>query len=203
MPKAKTPAVKTSAAPAATPPRASAPAESSQPPAGVEAARGPLSRLRDAPDTAPVVAIKIYCNAYSTGPRGSLLAMPLHEIPLARRKVVLLGQELKIDPSWPKGGLERAKGMTGADLANEYSRLREHYVFTMGDDQVNKYDLVSELYGQPHERRLIAIIRRMHAAYEKLRVAHQDDGEKPWQEDEWEGLVALAEPEQDFIHTPA
>jgi hypothetical protein len=182
---------------AAPPARPSAPAASAAPAASEP--RSLRARLKDVPDTLPVIATKVYCNVISSGPRASLLAMPLHEIPLARRKLEILREGLKIDPSWPEG-MDRHRGMTAPDLASEYERLRRTYVFADGDDEQRKFDLVSDLYGRPHEGRLVAIIRRMHAAYEKLRVEHRDDEDgEPWPEAEWESIVRLAAPEQDFV----
>jgi hypothetical protein len=106
MAKAKTPATeKPSAAPAAKPPSASAPAASSAPPAAGVEARGPRARLHRGEDAkVQMIATRVYVHVYTTGPRASLIAMPMHEVPLARRKVELLHQQLHIDPSWPEGG---------------------------------------------------------------------------------------------------
>ncbi len=154
----------------------------------VEALRGPRVRLRqEENDTSgPVIAMKVYCNVYSTGPRASLVAMPLHEIPLARKKIEVLGQELHIDPSWPEG-MARERPMTAADMVNEFERLRLIYVFSNGDAETSKYDLLSDMYGRLNSGALKGAIRRQYDAWKKLAGKGDDLTEAMF-----EDLAALA-----------
>ncbi len=200
MPKAKTPATTPPrAAPAAQPPSHPAPAAAggAAGPVDTVQSRGPRARLRDIPDPAKqIVAYKVFCNVTS---KRSLIAMPLHEIPLAQRKLEIMGQELTIDPSWPDTIQPREKAMEPADLQNEYERLKRLYAFAEGDGEDSKYDLLTDLYGRPHEGRLVAVMRRQHAAYKEMVAEHRDDPDTFWSIEEWQSLVDLAKPEQDFI----
>lgn len=164
----------------------SAPSAASSGPA--EAAAAPVERKR-------IVAVAIFVHGVTSGKQGGLVAPRLHEVPLMRRKLELLQERLELLADWPDDKA-REREFDAGDLAEEWKRLKERYTFIGNDDK--QYDLMTEIYGQAHEGRLVAVMRRMH---DGLRAKLKAKGGKLLVED-LEELVALALPEADFIESP-
>lgn len=147
----------------------------------------------DAAPTGPVVARKVYIHAFSSGPRASLEAVPLHEIPLMKRKLEVFGEHLTISADWPDF-VPHEREVTALGLREEHTRLREKYTFKGNDGQ--QYDLVQDVYGPAHQGRLVAVMRRQAKAWgEAVRAA----GTESLPIEVLQELVQLADPEADFI----
>lgn len=96
-------------------------------------------------DPGAPVATKVFIHVVSSGARGSLALIPLHEVPLLRRKLQAFGESLQLLGEYPEH-LPRERPVMRAELQTEYDRLTSIYVFTPPDsnDPVN---LVVDLFG--------------------------------------------------------
>lgn len=151
------------------------------------------ARDADAAPQGPVVARKVFIHAFSSGPRASLEAVPLHEIPLMKRKLEVFGELLTLSEDWPDF-VPHEREVTALGLREEHTRLREKYTFKGNDGQ--QYDLVQDVYGPAHQGRLVAVMRRQAKAWgEAVRAA----GTESLPIDVLKELVQLADPEADFI----
>lgn len=139
------------------------------------------------------VATKVFIHAVSSGPRGALAAVPLHEIPLLRRKLQAFGESLTLVGEWPKNH-PRERPLMRADLEDEYKRLQEAYVFTPPDSS-DKVDLVADFFG-PFQggRHLIEVLSLLNSEWQKL-AAHCLDEERDPTSDEMADVLAAADPQ--------
>lgn len=156
-------------------------------------------RRRIAPDKQdlPIVCSSTYA-LVSTGPRGKLDAIPLHEVPLLRRKLQLqepAAETPRVLAEFPEH-LDRVRGKNLVQLREEYARLVERYSFdkpnSNNGEQVN---LVADFYGSNLTNLRTAMIR-LEQGYQQI---HADLGPEDQMSDEqMEELVALADPDFDL-----
>lgn len=157
----------------------------------------PSGRPKHEPvDHSPLVTSKVYIHAFSSGSCASLEAVPLHEVPLMRRKLETFGESLTVSTDWPDF-VPRERTVTAAQLREEHNRLQEKYRFKGNDGQ--DYDLVQDLYGPAHQGRLVAVMRKQAAAWKK---AVQESGSDNLDIETINDLVLIADPESDYIDSP-
>ena len=143
------------------------------------------------------VAAAVFATVTTSGPRGKLNLVALHEIPLLRRKLQLqAGDSVELLGQWP-AHVDRIRARTAAALNDEYARLLGLYRFEKPDGREGEVtDLVMDLYGPAHQGRLVAVMRRQEEAWRTLADELGLDGEPS--AEQLEALVALAEPEADY-----
>lgn len=142
-----------------------------------------------------IVAVKVFILAQTTGERSAISDVPLHEVILLRRKVPHLGgNKVDLVGEWPSTA-DRTRGLTVAEVRDEFEKLRNRYTYDKpGGQDGDQVDLVMDVYG-PNPRRLVEVMRRTHAAWQKLEATLGDKEPTPEQLEE---LVALAEPDADY-----
>lgn len=146
---------------------------------------------------APVIARKVFILAHTSGERAALADVALHEIPLLRRKIPLLGgNDLKVLGEWPEN-VDRVRNLTSEMVREEYTTLENRYTFDKpGGREGEQVNLLGDVYGPLTSGRLIAVMRRLEVAWRKM-MAQVPEGEEPT-EDAIEDVLKLAEPEHDF-----
>jgi len=137
----------------------------------------------------------VFILAQTTGERAAITDVPIHEVILLRRKVPHLGgNKVDLVGEWPSTA-ERTRGLTIAEVRDEYEKLKNRYTYDKpGGQEGDQVDLVMDVYG-PNPRRMVEVMRRVHAAWKKL--AEQLGDKEPTPE-QLEELVALAEPDADY-----
>lgn len=156
-------------------------------------------RRSDRPEDAPIVVRKVFILVTSdNGNRSSLADVPLHEVPLLRKKVPGTGgSELKVLGEWPPTA-ERFRGLTAAQLRDEYETLRTRYTYDKpGGREGESVDLMMDFYGPFNQRRLYDVMRRLEKAWREM-MRDVADGDQPTPE-QIEEVLALAQPEGDMV----
>lgn len=154
-------------------------------------------RLPVAEQHLPVVCSSIYA-LVSTGARGKLDAIPLHEVPLLMRKLRLqepAGETPRVMAEFPEHR-DRRKPLTMPQLRAEYARLVDRYSFDKpGSHNGETTNLVADFYGNG-----LGVLRSSMLRLEAgLRQIRQDLGEDETISDEqMQELVKLADEEFDM-----
>lgn len=159
----------------------------------------PARRRLGPNDTA---AFKVYTHAQTSGERAALAVVPLHEMPLLRRKVTALGgNNVELVTEWPDHVM-RIQPVSLAQLNDEYARLVEVYTYDApsGKADGEQINLMMDFYGPAHQGRLLAVMRRLEDAF-RAKMEELGPGKLPSKED-LEEIVALAEPDHDFSMIP-
>lgn len=145
----------------------------------------------------PTVCSALYA-IVSTGARGKIDAIPLHEVPLLRRKIQLqepAAETPRVLAEFPEH-LDRLRPKTLVQLREEYARLVERYSFdkpnSNNGEQVN---LVADFYGGGLANLRTAMIR----LEQGFRQITGDLGpEDQLSDEQMEELVAVADPDFDL-----
>lgn len=155
------------------------------------------------PEDAPHVVRKVFILVHTTGGnRAALADVPLHEVPLLRKKIPALGgNELKVLGEWPATA-DRIRGLNATQLREEYEVLRDRYTYDKpGGREGDQVDLMMDVYGPLNQGRLVTVMRRLEKAWVEMERG-LEDGKQPTEE-QIEEILALAEPEHDFETIPA
>jgi hypothetical protein len=162
----------------------------------------------DKPTGKRPIAFRVFAWCASTGPRAAPECLSIHEIALAKRRAEAQGERIELLPDFHDGKdwIDRERPVTAEannderfngsiSLMEEHQRLTDRYTFPGANGQT--INLVADVYGPPHQGRLLAVLRRIHIAGRKLDERLRKDGRKLTSEDLSE-LVALADPEADL-----
>lgn len=158
----------------------------------------------DAPEAprAPgrVIANAVFIHVESTAKLGGLDVVALHRIPLLRKKLQVDG-EVRLIGEWP-AQTDRRRPLDAAGMHDEYNRMRELFIYdtNSGEDgrRGDVVDLLTDFYGSPTSGRLVAVMRKLDAAFAELEKHLAQTGEKYPTPTQLEDILALASPENDF-----
>jgi hypothetical protein len=142
------------------------------------------------PDRAkgPTVLRVIYVNVEAMRSKGGgLVAMPIHEVPLARVRHAMVGEPVDIQTDWIVGGSPRVQDWDKDDYEKERQRLTRVYGAVSHGEKV--HDLLSPIYGA--ECRELA--KAMRAVGDEYARIVKVTGDEPASVREWESLVRLAD----------
>jgi hypothetical protein len=165
----------------------------------------PANPTLDDDGSAPVnrsktIARSVFIHVESTAKLGGLDVVALHRVPLLRRKLAVDG-ELRLIGEWPDQ-TDRRRDLDASGLHEEYNRMRGEFIYeaNAGDDgrRGDTVDLLTDFYGSPTSGRLVAIMRKLDAAFASLEKHLAETGEKHPTPTQLEEIVALASPENDF-----
>jgi len=115
------------------------------------------------------VAHSVFVVVNSTGKRGGQTDVPMHEVPLLRRKLKALGEDLNVIRLSDEH--IRVRGETMESVQAIYGRLRGLYTFLPeGHKEGDEVDLVSSIYGNERDglKSLAITMRALHRGYETL-----------------------------------
>jgi hypothetical protein len=147
-----------------------------------------------------VIARQVCVHIESTAKRGGLDVVALHRIPLLRRKLSVDG-EVRLIGEWPDN-TDRRRSLDALGMQEEYRRMQELFVYETGNPEDGRrgdmVDLVTDFYGAPTSGRLVAVMRKLDAAWTALEQQLAKTGEKFPTPQQMEEIVALASPEHDF-----
>lgn len=147
--------------------------------------------------TLPVVASEIFA-IVTTGYKGQIDIVPLHEVPLLRRKRQLQqpgGEVAKVLAEYPEH-LDRVRKLTAPQLRDTYARLKERYEFDKpGGKEGETVDLVAQFYGIGL-RNLQSTMRRLEAGYRQIMDSLAAD--EVMSDEQLEELVRFADPDFDI-----
>lgn len=160
-----------------------------------------------------VVLAQVFVMLDVSGSTGGTSTLPIHEVPLLRKKVKDIGKgasavfavEERNRPAWiykrdefgnltDVEAVPRVKGMTIAGLRDEFARLTRKYKYQITDGKFA--DAFTDIYSD--QRRLSESIKRMADRYLQL----SKDRTRILTIDEWESIAAIASPEADVIDMP-
>jgi hypothetical protein len=151
----------------------------------------PARRRVTAAKDEPTVCASTYA-IVSTGQRGKIDTIPLHEVPLLRRKIQLqepAAETPKVLAEFPEH-LDRYRPKKMADLRAEHARLVERYTFdkpaSNNGEQIN---LVADFYGSNLTNLRNAMVR-LEQGMRQIAGALKDD--EALSDEQMEELVALA-----------
>ena len=154
----------------------------------------------EAPKPGRIIANAVFIHVESTAKLGGLDVVALHRIPLLRKKLAVDG-ELRLIGEWP-AQTDRRRGLDAAGMHDEYRRMQEMFVYetNSGEDgrRGDVVDLMTDFYGGTTSGRLVAIMRKLDAAFAKLEGHLAKTGEKYPTPSQLEDIIALAAPENDF-----
>lgn len=149
----------------------------------------------------PVIAHKVYA-LVTTGLKGKIDHIPLHEIPLLRRKLFMqdgVSEKPLVLAEWQDIALERARPMTSIDVREEYKRLLGIYKFEKPGSDGEEINVLAEFYGTKI-RELVDVMNRLYRGYKQL---NRDlAANETLSDEQLEELVNLADPdfEYDFVN---
>lgn len=147
-----------------------------------------------------IIANSVFIHVESTAKLGGLDVVALHRIPLLRKKLAVDG-EVRLIGEWP-AQTDRRRGLDAAGMHDEYNRMRELFIYdtNSGEDgrRGDVVDLLSDFYGAPTSGRLVAVMRKLDAAFASLEKHLAQTGEKFPTPTQLEDILALASPENDF-----
>jgi hypothetical protein len=154
----------------------------------------------DAPKPGRVIANAVFIHVESTAKLGGLDVVALHRIPLLRKKLSVDG-ELRLIGEWP-ANTDRRRPLDAMGMHDEYRRMQELFVYetNSGEDgrRGDVVDLMTDFYGAPTSGRLVAIMRKLDAAFAALEEHLAKTGEKHPTPTQLEDIIALTAPENDF-----
>lgn len=153
-------------------------------------------RRRVAPANAnlPIIASVVFA-IVSTGAKGKIDIVPLHEVPLLRRKIALqepASETPKVLAEYPSH-LDRVRGKTMLDLRSEYARLIDRYKFEKPNGREGEeVNLVADFYGTGLGQ-LRATMLRIEQGWKQIKAGVGEDQEPS--DEQLEELVTLADPD--------
>ena len=151
-------------------------------------------KMTESPRENPVLVSVVYA-VVSTGSRGKVDMIGLHEIPLLRRKLRLQdpSSELpKIMAEWPEYHA-RTRPKTAADLRLEYDRLKGLYEFDKPNGREGEtVNLLADVYGT-NLRQLLEAMKRIEKGWKQIEGDLQAD--QQISDEQMEELVTLADPD--------
>lgn len=146
------------------------------------------------------IARPVLIHIESTAKLGGLDVCYLHRVPLMRRKLAVDG-EVRLIGEWPDG-LDRRKEWTARDVADEYRRMTELFVYERNSGEDGRrgdiVDLLTDFYGPIANSRLVPVIRKIDRAFAALEKHLLAIGEKFPTPQQLEEVIALTAPEHDF-----
>ncbi|MFW6340821.1 MAG: hypothetical protein ACOC0Q_08135 [Wenzhouxiangella sp.] len=146
--------------------------------------------------TGKVLVHKIWVTVVTDGDRPAMETLGLHEVVLARRKLQMHSCSLRLMGEWPEA-VERLQPLGAADLTEEYARLQARYTYDRPDGREGEtVDLVMDVYGPAHQRRLLTVMRRIEEAWREMEATLEEDQEPP--EEYLRAIADLADPDSDF-----
>lgn len=147
-----------------------------------------------------VIANAVFIHVESTAKLGGLDVVALHRVPLLRKKLAVDG-ELRLIGEWP-AQTDRRRPLDAMGMHDEYRRMQDLFVYetNSGEDgrRGDVVDLMTDFYGAPTSGRLVAIMRKLDAAFAKLEEHLVKTGEKYPTPTQLEDIIALTAPENDF-----
>jgi hypothetical protein len=151
-------------------------------------------KMQESPRNNPAVTSVVFA-VVSTGARGKVDMVGLHEIPLLRRKLRMQdpSSELpKIMAEWPEG-LSRSRPKTAIDLRAEYERLKGLYEFDKPNGRDGEtVNVLADIYGT-NLRQMVDAMRRIEQGWKQIESELQDD--QQISDEQMEELVTLADPD--------
>lgn len=172
-----------------------------------------MARPRNDADSAPtpndpdapkapgrIITNSVFIHVESTAKLGGLDAVALHRIPLLRKKLAVDG-EVRLIGEWPSQ-TDRRRPMDAAALHDEYRRMQEIFIYNTNSGEDGRrgdvVDLLTDFYGAPTSGRLVAVMRKLDAAFAQLEKHLAQTGEKYPTPTQLEEILALTSPENDF-----
>lgn len=137
----------------------------------------------------------------STGARGKIDFVPVHEVPLLRRKIAAIepaAEKPTILADWPGDHLPRTRGLTRVGVEAEITRLRALYVIDKPNGRDGEVlDLIAETYGtgQAMKRQLLQSMAQVHAGW--LEISGSLGQDEAVSDEQVTELVGLADPDWD------
>ena len=145
----------------------------------------------------PKICASVYV-LVSTGSKGKLDTLPLHEIPLLRRKILLQepsSEVPKVLAEFPEH-LDRLRPKTAPELREEYQRLSDRYVFEKPNSNNGEMvNLLADFYGNGLAGMRSAMLR-LEQGYRQIKSALGPD--EVISDDQMEELAAIADPDFDI-----
>jgi hypothetical protein len=145
----------------------------------------------------PTIVHRVYA-IVSTGEKGKIDIVALHELPLLRRKIALEGpgSPMPVALAEYPPHLDRMRALTVNDLRDEGKRLEEKYLIDKpGGQNGEQVNLLADFYGTGL-RGLRDAMRRLEAGYRQIQASIGED--EAISDEQIEELARLADPDADL-----
>ena len=145
----------------------------------------------------PPIVHRVYA-IVSTGEKGKIDIVALHELPLLRRKIALEGpgSPMPVALAEYPPQLDRMRVLTVNDLREESKRLEEKYLIDKpGGQNGEQVNLLADFYGTGL-RGLLEAMRRLEAGFRQIQKSLGED--EAISDEQIEELARLADPDADL-----